>query len=216
MLALTTHPPSARAAALLACTCRGFRAAHAESWWPAFEPATGNVLEPCSGRFWRELSPGDDVQAAVTKCPDGGCILLRPGVHSLVPQGGWGLYLEGAISLFGRGLAAVQSPGCSSTIYINVQSPDAPFALDGLTVQSLGQLAHSCGVVIAGGSPRLQSCAITGPSLFGLLIGGAPPSPPVITNCRWGDEGGMHSSDPYLFLFFELFSIPSMALNSQP
>ena len=119
MLALTTHPPSARAAALLACTCRGFRAAHAESWWPALDPATGNVLEPRSGRFWRELSPGDDVQAAVKACPEGGCILLRPGVHSLVPQGvplvgqSLGLQVHRAVNVFGRGLATVQSPGSS-------------------------------------------------------------------------------------------------------
>ena len=56
----------------MASTCRGFRAAHAESWWPVFDPATCNVLEPRSGRFWRELSPGDDLRAAAEdECCDG-------------------------------------------------------------------------------------------------------------------------------------------------
>ena len=179
---------TARAAALLACTCRGFRAAHAESWWPALDPATGNVLEPRSGRFWRELSPGDGVQAAVNACPEGGCILLRPGVHTLVPKGALGLLMRNAVNVFGRGAATVQSPGCADTISIRAQSPDAPFALDGLIVRSLDN--QSYGVAIVRGSPRLQSCVITGLSFFGLHIKGASPSPPVITNCRWGDEGG--------------------------
>ena len=109
--------PSARAAARLAATCRGFRAAHAESWWPALDPATGNVLEPRAGRFWRELSPGDDVRAAVKACPEGGCILLRPGTHTLVPQGGVGLEINHAVNIFGRGLATVQAQGCRNTIH---------------------------------------------------------------------------------------------------
>ena len=128
---------SDRAAALLACTCRGFRAAHAESWWPALDPATGNVLEPRSGRFWRELSPGDDVQAAVEACPEGGCILLRPGVYALVPQeGGVGLNILRSVNLFGRGAATVQSPGCKYTIYIRAHSSDSHFALDGLILRT--------------------------------------------------------------------------------
>ena len=97
-----------------------------------------------------------------------------------------GLRIETAVSVFGRGLATVQSPGCLHAIIIMAQSPSLPFALDGLIVQSLGNQAGSAGVAITGGSPRLQSCAITGPSVFGLHIYGASPSPPVITNCRWG------------------------------
>ena len=185
--------PSARAAALLACACRGFRAAHAESWWPAADPATGNVLEPRSGRFWRELSPGDDVRAAVKKCPEGGCILLRPGIHTIVPRGVSGLSMWDSVNIFGRGLATVQSPGCNITIATDVDSPSSPFALDGIIVRSVDNQAGRLGVAIAGGSLRLQSCAITGPNFVGLHIRGASPSPPMIINCRWGDEGGMGS-----------------------
>ena len=168
----------------MACTCRGFRAAHAESWWPALDPATGNVLEPRSGRFWRELSPGDDVQAAVKKCPVGGCILLRPGTHALVPREGVGLLMQRAVNVFGRGLATVQSLGCCYSIFIREVSSDAPFALDGLIVQTLDNDSGADGVAITYGSPRLQSCTITGPCEVGLHISGDSPSPPVITNCR--------------------------------
>ena len=104
-----------------------------------------------------------------------------------------GLRIEAAVSVFGRGLAAVQSPGCAINILINVHLPHAPFALDGLVVRSLDN--RSDGVAIVRGSPRLQSCAITGPSHVGLQIISAPPSQPVITNCRWGDEGGVNASD---------------------
>ena len=189
---ISPRPPhfSARAAARLAATCRGFRAAHAESWWPALDPATGSLLEPRSGRFWRELSPGDDVQAAVNACPEGGCILLRPGVHTLVPQEeGVGLEIRRAVSIFGRGAATVQSLGSTYTIIMGALSATSPFALDGLVVRSVDQQAEAAGVVINSGSARLQSCAITGPSFIGLLIGGASPSPPVITSCRWGGRG---------------------------
>ena len=183
-------------AALLACTCRGFRAAHVESWWPAFDPATGNVLEPRSGRFWRELSPGDNVRAAVKKCPEGGCILLRPGIYALAPRkislSRTGLSIEAPVNIFGRGQATVQSPGCERTIHISGERPVGlctQFALDGLTVQSLASHRNGCyGVLISGGSSRLQSCVITGPSYCALRIasGGADLPPPVVINCRCG------------------------------
>ena len=71
-------------------------------------------------------------------------------------------------------------------------------------------------VIDGGGSPRLQSCAITGPSTFGLQIGGSPPSLPVISNCRWGDEGGTHAAelDASMFHFGYIDVFYSMALNT--
>ena len=194
----------------MAATCRGFRAAHAESWWPALDPATGNVLEPCSGRFWRELSPGDDVEAAVKACPLGGCILLRPGVHTLAPQGdpSVGLRVPRALNIFGRGLATVQSPGSGSAILLMVQSTDSPFALDGLIVRSLDQQLGSTGVNIVGkSSARLQSCAITGPAFIGLQIFSASPSPPVIINCRWGILKGDERERPRFSLALSFFEV---------
>ena len=118
-----------RDAARLALTCRGFRSAAAESWWPVVNAATGAVSEPRSGRFWRTLSPGDDVQGAVDACPEGGCILLGPGNYVLTagprrrPRSDYesdsesdsearrierraGLRLDRDVCVFGRGAAS--------------------------------------------------------------------------------------------------------------
>ena len=118
-----------RDAARLALTCRGFRSAAAESWWPVVNAATGAVSEPRSGRFWRTLSPGDDVQGAVDACPEGGCILLGPGNYVLTagprrrPRSDYesdsesdsearridrraGLWLDRDVCVFGRGAAS--------------------------------------------------------------------------------------------------------------
>ena len=177
----------ARAAARLASTCRGFRAAYAESWWPTFDPETDNVLEPRSGRFWRELSPGDDVQAAVGACPKGGCILLRPGTHTLASQEA-GITIRNPINIFGRGLAKIQSPGSDHIVHIapppNLSSL---IILDGLVVHSSGNPDGSVGVYVRGGSTRLQSCVIDGPSRHGLEITNGSRCPPVVINCRCGE-----------------------------
>ena len=173
----------------MACTCRGFRAAHAESWWPAFDPATGNVLEPRSRRFWRELSPGDNLRAAVKKCPKGGCILLRPGIYALAPHKSSynaGLAIEAPVSLFGRGLATLQSPGCSPLL--DVSGATFPFALDGLVVQTLGGNRTGDSVLVFGGPVRLQACTIAGPCGTAIRIVGRaendPSRSPVIINCK--------------------------------
>ena len=155
------------------------------------------MLEP--GRFWRELSPGDDVQAAAKACPPDRCILLRPGVHVLEPRAqlfslvGVGLTLFHRVHIFGRGQATVQSPGCGITVAIRGPHLGARCTLDGLTVLTVSDTGDS-GVVMDGGPVRLQSCVITGPSRFGLQVGNnvtlGPPAahaapPPVITACRW-------------------------------
>ena len=202
LAALTPAPPplSFREAAHLACTCRGFRAAHAESVWPAFDPATGNALEPRSGRFWRELSPGDDLRAAVNKCPTGGCILLRPGTHTLEPHlnfaGMVGLMIFLPVRIFGRGLATVQSPG-SDVIASFLMFPKnhcGCAVLDGLTLQRAAGdgSASPVGVLADGGSFRLQACAVAGPNCHGVRLvtkqGDASLSPPVVIGCRCGRQ----------------------------
>ena len=40
-----TIPFPPRSAAVLACSCRDFRQSHAESWWPAFDPAVASEEE---------------------------------------------------------------------------------------------------------------------------------------------------------------------------
>ena len=156
------------------------------------------MLEPRSGRFWRELSPGDDVQAAVNKCPEGGCILLRPGVFALAPQNNSpsmaGLSIDTPVSIFGRSQATVHSPGSAYTVDITEPSVGTRslISLDGLVVQSLVILNNrlAIGVSIYGGSSRLQSCVLTGPNHCALRVMAvrADYSPPVIINCRCGSE----------------------------
>ena len=161
-----------------------------------FDPATCNVLEPRSGRFWRELSPGDDLRAAAEdECPEGGCILLRPGTHELVSRtvhfNRVGLSIRGPLNIFGRGQATVESPGCDTLIDIGrpLWHCRPLFTLDGLTLRTLGNRFGTVGVKISGGMwPRLQSCFINGASERGVYIADTSDFPPVVIDCRCDEE----------------------------
>ena len=153
------------------------------------------MLEPRSGRFWRELSPGDDVQAAVKACPEGGCILLRPGTFDLAPlRDGLSIY---AVNVFGRGHVTLVAPlGCSRAVAMGGGLWRRTFALDGVTVRS--RVGGECGVRMRDGLARLQSCFITGRSVNGVEIcdsldsvgedddedDDVPHSDAVVINCR--------------------------------
>ena len=72
-----------RDAAALACVCRAAAAAAPTSKWRSavrIGPG-GHVLEPASGTFDVTVVPGEDVRAAIDRCPSGGSVLLLPGVH---------------------------------------------------------------------------------------------------------------------------------------
>ena len=212
-LEFTPPLPPSRAAALLACTCRGFRAAYADSWWPSLDPATGNVLEPRSGRFWRELSPGDDVRAAVDACPEGGCILLRPGTHTIPvveqerggeqPPARLGLLILRPLNIFGRGLATLQAPGCDVIVSLkapacpvrdiaslNCEPPPPQFStfstLDGLVFRAIAGSGQR-GVLLSDSNSRLQACVIHGGGLQidSSLFEVPSPDHDVVINCRW-------------------------------
>ena len=160
--------PPLSAAAFLAATCRGFRAAHAESWWPAYDTETGNLLEPRSGRFWRELSPGDEVQAAVDACPKYATLLLRPGTFPLAQSPLAGLSNYG-VNVFGRGLSTLEAPpGLDCAVALGTFTGQRAFALDGVTVRSAA--GGKCGVQMTDGPARLQACVIIGPSLNGVKV----------------------------------------------
>ena len=166
------------------------------------------MLEPRSGRFWRQLSPGDDVQAAADACPEGGCILLRPGIFDLVPHvhevfdKRVGLSITTSVNLFGRGQATVQSHGSVCTLDIYYTGSNL-FAVDGLTVQfmqstrrqSVSAAVSTISAAMYGGFSRLQSCVITGPSYCGLrcmataaTAAAAALCPQVVINCRYGER----------------------------
>ena len=163
------------------------------------------MLEPRSGRFWRQLSPGDDVQAAADACPEGGCILLRPGIFDLVPHvvpevldKRVGLSITTSVNLFGRGQVTVQSQNSARTLDIRYRGGNL-FAVDGLTVQFLRPRSPTFSTIsaaVSGGFSRLQSCVITGPSYCGLYCttifsdANDVVCPQVIINCRYG--GGAH------------------------
>ena len=76
--------PAPRDAAALACVCANAAAAYREGRWPGAvrTKRSGAVLEPANGAFDVKVSPGTDVQAAVTACPPGGSVLLLPGKHA--------------------------------------------------------------------------------------------------------------------------------------
>ena len=94
-------------------------------------------------------------------------------------------------NIFGRGQATVQSPGCDHTVKIGDPSSASRslFVLDGVTVQTVASnRLGPVGVYIFGGSSRLQSCVVTGPSFNSILCrdpGGASRFPPVIIHCRY-------------------------------
>ena len=68
---------------MLACSFRAARAVYPQSKWPRAVriKLSGEVLEPANGAFDVTVAPGENVQAAVDRCPPGGCVLLLPGTH---------------------------------------------------------------------------------------------------------------------------------------
>ena len=72
-----------RDAAALACVCATSANAAPSTKWPRKVRIGrgGAVLEPASGAFDVTVAPGEDVQAAVKRCPPGGCVMLLPGPH---------------------------------------------------------------------------------------------------------------------------------------
>ena len=188
-----------RDAARLALTCRGFHAAAAQSWWPSVG-VTGAVSEPRSGRFWRTLSPGDDVQGAADACPEGGCILLGPGNYVLTAaprirrqpdsesSSGSdsearriaGLWLDRDVCIFGRGAATLSSAEGDVIIVTAARA-----VLDGVHVRqtSARRRPEGCGVFVSAGRARLQACDIYSARCFCVEIGGAETAP-TVANCR--------------------------------
>ena len=93
-------PP--RDAAALACVCANAASAYREGRWPRAVrvKVDGTVFEPILGAFDVTVAPGEDVQAAVERCPPGGCVLLLPGSHR-----GTLTLAESEVHIFGRGEA---------------------------------------------------------------------------------------------------------------
>lgn len=78
--------------------------------------------------FFVRVRPGEDVQAAVDRCPSGGAVLLEEGTH-VSPAG---IVLRTDARLFGRGLATLRTE-------ILVADTVGNASIDGLTVTSDGE-----------------------------------------------------------------------------
>ena len=188
-------------------------------------------------------------------CPEGGCLLLRPGTYTLKepsdhsqyggPSVRYGLSISRSLHIFGRGLATLLSPGPSSTgiryhatVSIKGGSSSLRATLDGLTVVTVhgpgafSSTCHTDGVVMDYGASRLQSCAITGLSRYGLrfgsterrqLSGGSRSSslafrnlpPPVAINCRCGRGSVRFRSIPLVLLSWDIIITPAALRQSR-
>ena len=114
------------------------------------------------------------MQAAVDRCPSGGCVLLLPGAH----DGPLVLSADQEVHVFGRGQATLwASDGHVLT------SSAVTATVDGLFVRrELGGDEHGCGVRIDGGELRVQSCDIVCAQWVCVRIAGG--SDPTLTSCR--------------------------------
>ena len=140
---------------------------------------SGAVLEPANGAFDVTVTPGVDVQAAVDKCPPGGCVLLLPGTH----HGSLSLLAEKKVHVFGRGRATLWPER-----HFLLQSEADTSTCDGLVLgREHGDFGMGNCVVVSGGGLRLQACDVRSMAAARSIIvmGGADP---VLASCRceWG------------------------------
>ena len=189
--------PPCRDAAALACTCAAAAAAYPRSKWPhkVRIGLNGAVREPASGIFdvvvapgavlprWVfppdaldvTVAPGEGVQAAVDRCPPGGCVLLLPGTH----VGPLVLPADKEVHVLGRGRATLRlrTASCTET----VSSEAAAATLDGLTIRREAGGGGE-GVKITGGALRLQTCNIT--SEYGPCVRIGISADSVLVSCK--------------------------------
>ena len=166
-----------REAAALACVCKAAAAAAPTSKWRSVVRVGrgGAVFEPAAGTFDVTVAPGEDVQAAVDRCPPGGCVLLLPGTHA----GPLVLEADQEVHVFGRGRATLQTS--TGDVFT---SEAAKGTADGLVLRrEAGGSGYEYGVLIKGGALRLQACDLAFACSFSMRIEGG--SDPMITSCRY-------------------------------
>ena len=170
-----------RDAAALACVCQAASDAPRASKWHSAARVSpdGLVLESPSGAFDVTVAPGEDVQAAVDRCPPGGSVLLLPGTHA----GTLFLTAGKVVHVFGRGHATLRA-----AMGAVVTSEAARGTLDGLIIlrEAGGPVNDTpCGVWIRGGRLRLQGCDVTcaQPDSSCIIIEGG--ADPLLLSCRY-------------------------------
>ena len=133
--------------------------------------------EPASGLFFREVAPGDSLQAAVDACPSDGALLLLPGKHA------GPVTISQRVHVFGRGAARILPTPHGLCIICMA----AVATLDGLVVGSplapppSDSADRSAAVRVTAGQARLQDCDITGTFCAGVAILSGDP---VFSRCR--------------------------------
>ena len=163
-----------RDAAALASTCAAAAAAYRESKWfrKVRIDSSGAVLEPASGTFDVTVAPGENVQAAVNRCPPGGSVLLLPGMH----DGPLTLSAGREVHAFGRGRALMRA--ADGTL---LTSHAVTSTLDGLLLRHEKHIMNQGAVWIRGGGLRVQACHVTSAGACIVIEGGANP---LIIACR--------------------------------
>ena len=135
--------------------CAHAAEAYREGPWPRAvrTKRSGTVLEPPSGTFDVTVAPGEDVQAAVDRCPRGGCVLLLPGRHAgpLVLSAGQ------EVHVFGRGQATLRTTARSVLTCRSAKATFDNISLKRALVQAVG--GDHC-VVLRAGALRLQACDV--------------------------------------------------------
>ena len=179
----------------MASTCAAAAAAYRESKWfrRVRVGASGAVRERASGTFGVTVALGFDVQAAVDRCPPGGCVLLLPGAHKgplvLGPRevaNGEGPPVHVAdkeVHVFGRRQATLRlDRGTLLDRGRLLASLAAAATVDGLTVAREVDIYRQGCVCIAGGRLRLQACDITSEGDGISIERGADP---VVAACKY-------------------------------
>ena len=155
---------------------------------------SGAVLEPALGIFDVTVAPGEDLQAAIVRCPPGGCVLLLPGTHAGPLELGYRKEEEEdddddcvwvsddkEVHVFGRGRASL---GFGHTM----TSGASRATIDGLVMRQEAGDGNDPMVLIVEGALRLQNCNIACHSSIGISIEGG--TDPVIIGCTCvGVEG---------------------------
>ena len=155
---------------------------------------TGAVHEPASGAFDAAVAPGEDLQAAVDRCPPGGCVLLLPGTHA----GPLALGASKEVHLFGRGVARLVHSGGSvvtstanqATLCGLVISQEGIVRGNGDALNNIEELVENvaaagaphAGIAVEAGVLRMQGCDVASASGACITVGGA--GDPVIINCK--------------------------------
>ena len=158
------YPFFPRDAASLACVCSVTAAAYRESRWPRAVriKRSGAVLESAEGTFDVTVAPGEGVQAAVDRCPRGGCVLLLPGRH----EGPLELRVGQEVHVFGREQATLRTT--AGTV---LTCEGASATIDGVSLKRVLDAAaeyEHC-VMVRSGALRLQKCDVTSMAGSGIV-----------------------------------------------